>query len=238
MATIAAKPRSAKTTIGAFHVAYAWSSAPPSIGLMMTPRANEKLTAPTAAARYRANAVAAIASSTVSCIASPTPVNIRYASMSAKPREATVSAVPAENNAIPVRRTALRDRRASRTLVGTPATAMPSVKTVERRPAPASENPYLAAHFRREQRKELPVHRVDHVRRQQNPEHQDPGGAAVSSRRPGGTSRESARRSRRRRRDASGCVQGPRGNNESMRAPMMYGCTTSAITRAESSASE
>ena len=62
--------------------------------------------------------------------------------MSANPRETTVSAVPAENSAMPACRTALREKRARRKPVGTPATAMPRVKTVESRPTPASENPY------------------------------------------------------------------------------------------------
>src|SRR5262245_738669 len=62
--------------------------------------------------------------------------------MSVNPRETTVSTVPAENSAMPVCSTARRERRASRKPVGTPATAIPNVNTVERRPMLASENPY------------------------------------------------------------------------------------------------
>src|SRR5689334_5987832 len=62
--------------------------------------------------------------------------------MSAKPRDKTVRPVPAEKSAIPASSAARRETRARRMPVGAPATAMPSVKTVDSNPTPPSEKPY------------------------------------------------------------------------------------------------
>src|SRR6267378_2450154 len=95
-----------------------------------------------------------MARSTVSCIASPIPVSVRYTSMSGYPRDTTVRMVPTENSAMPDCRTALREK-----------------------PDTRQRKAVLATHLRRHQREELPIHGVDDVRAEQDAEHDDPGHA-------------------------------------------------------------